>query len=76
MAYEISCGKVLRKVFAKEALADGASNNILSNVPDTRQSANYSCGATALQAVLKYWGIDIEEDKLISYSTRARLWHE
>lgn len=57
--------KVLRKVFAKEALADGASNNILSNVPDTRQSANYSCGATALQAVLKYWGIDIEEDKLI-----------
>lgn len=55
----------LKKVFTKKAPIDGASNNLLSGVPDIRQGANYSCGAAALQAVLRYWGIDIEEDKLI-----------
>jgi predicted double-glycine peptidase len=28
---------------------------------DTRQSTEYSCGASALQAVLSYWGKDLEE---------------
>jgi predicted double-glycine peptidase len=46
-------------------LNDVSSNNILFHVPDTRQSLNYSCGATALQAVLVYWGIDIDENDLI-----------
>ncbi len=49
-----------------EAPIEETSNNILFHVPDTRQSANYSCGATALQAVLDYWGIDIEEDELMA----------
>ena len=43
----------------------GAPNDILFHVPDTRQSFNYSCAASALQSVLVYWGIDIEENELI-----------
>jgi predicted double-glycine peptidase len=43
----------------------GASNNILFHVPDTRQSFDYSCAASALQSVLVYWGIDIGENELI-----------
>jgi len=57
--------KILLKAFARGTQEDAALNNILCDVPDTRQSADYSCGAAALQAVLDYWGMDIEEDKLI-----------
>jgi predicted double-glycine peptidase len=32
---------------------------------DTRQSTEYSCGASALQAVLSYWGKDIDEEELM-----------
>ncbi len=35
------------------------------NVPDTRQSTNYSCGAAALQAVLAYYGIQETEEDLM-----------
>jgi len=31
----------------------------------TRQSTEYSCGASALQAVLSYWGKDLNEDELM-----------
>jgi predicted double-glycine peptidase len=31
----------------------------------TRQSTEYSCGASALQAVLSYWGKDLDEDELM-----------
>jgi predicted double-glycine peptidase len=31
----------------------------------TRQSTEYSCGASALQAVLSYWGKDLDEEDLI-----------
>ena len=31
----------------------------------TRQSTEYSCGAAALQAVLSYWGKDLEEKELM-----------
>jgi predicted double-glycine peptidase len=31
----------------------------------TRQATEYSCGACALQAVLSYWGKDVEEDELM-----------
>src|SRR5262245_33513250 len=31
----------------------------------TRQSTEYSCGASALQAVLSYWGRDVAEAELI-----------
>jgi predicted double-glycine peptidase len=40
-------------------------NSTLSNMPDTRQSTEYSCGAAALQAVLGYWGRDIGEKDLM-----------
>jgi uncharacterized protein len=33
-------------------------------VPDVRQSTGYTCGATALQAVLAYWGTSEREDRL------------
>jgi hypothetical protein len=33
--------------------------------PDSRQSTNFSCGAACVQAVLKYYGIEIREDILI-----------
>lgn len=32
---------------------------------ETRQSTEYSCGASALQAVLSYWGKDIDEEDLM-----------
>jgi len=32
---------------------------------NTRQSTEYSCGASALQAVLSYWGVDLEERELM-----------
>jgi predicted double-glycine peptidase len=32
---------------------------------ETRQSTEYSCGASALQAVLSYWGRDVDEEELI-----------
>ena len=38
---------------------------ILLTVPDVRQSTRYSCGASSLQAVLNYWGIDVSESDLM-----------
>ncbi|MDD1612496.1 MAG: C39 family peptidase, partial [Methylococcaceae bacterium] len=32
----------------------------------TRQSTEYSCGASSLQAVLSYWGKDLDEEDLIT----------
>src|SRR3954469_6122178 len=32
----------------------------------TRQSTDYSCGASALQAVLSYWGQDVAEAELMN----------
>lgn len=37
----------------------------LLEVPDVRQSTSYTCGASALQAVLAYWGHEYREDKLV-----------
>jgi predicted double-glycine peptidase len=31
----------------------------------TRQVTEYSCGASALQSVLSYWGVDVDEEKLM-----------
>ncbi|HWQ20504.1 MAG TPA: C39 family peptidase [Methanotrichaceae archaeon] len=54
----------------KSPYGTSATNDIMNSplflqVPDTRQSINYSCGAAAFQAVLAYWGIDIEEGELM-----------
>lgn len=43
----------------------GQDTVIISTVPDVRQSTSYSCGASSLQAVLNYWGIDQREDELM-----------
>jgi predicted double-glycine peptidase len=40
--------------------------NLLSGIPDVRQSSGYSCGAAALQAILAYWGTSEREDRLIA----------
>lgn len=37
---------------------------MLSGLPDTRQSTEYSCGAASLQSVLAYYGRDINEENL------------
>jgi predicted double-glycine peptidase len=37
---------------------------LLEGVPDVRQSTGYTCGASALQAVLAYWGTEEREDRL------------
>lgn len=47
------------------AAAAAASPVLLSGVPDVRQSTVYSCGASALQAVLQYYGIESREDALM-----------
>ena len=36
------------------------------NLPNLRQTFNYDCGATALQAVLAYYGVEVREDELMS----------
>ncbi len=44
---------------------DSASLPLLA-VPDVRQSNGYACGASALQAILAYWGIEEREDRLVA----------
>jgi ABC-type bacteriocin/lantibiotic exporter with double-glycine peptidase domain len=38
---------------------------MIKNFPELRQVYSYDCGATALQAVLIYYGFDVREDKLM-----------
>jgi predicted double-glycine peptidase len=38
--------------------------SLFSSVPDVRQSTGYTCGASALQAILAYWGTEEREDRL------------
>ena len=42
------------------------NNTKLLDVPDVRQPSDYSSGATSLQAVLSYYGMDINADELIN----------
>jgi predicted double-glycine peptidase len=44
---------------------DHPSIHLLDAVPDVVQSTNYSCGPSALQAVLAYYGIIVSEKDLI-----------
>ncbi len=37
----------------------------LKNFPELRQTYDYDCGATALQSVLAYYGIDAREDQVM-----------
>jgi len=40
--------------------------HLLDGIPDVRQSTDYSCGASVLQAVLAYWGTSEREDRLMA----------
>ena len=37
---------------------------VMLTVPDVRQSTDYTCGPSSLQAVLAYWGIEVREDEI------------
>lgn len=41
------------------------NSKILIEIPKLRQSEEYSCGATVIQMILSYYGLDIKESKLI-----------
>ncbi|MCE5214312.1 MAG: C39 family peptidase [Methanobacterium sp.] len=47
------------------------NNTTLLNVPDVRQPTNSSCGPTALQAVLDYYGTDKPVDVLINMTNSS-----
>jgi uncharacterized protein len=40
-------------------------NATLNQMPDTRQSTEYSCAAACMQAVARYWGRDIAEQDIM-----------
>ena len=50
----------------KTARSIATAGQSLLSVPDVYQSTQYSCGASALQAVLAYWGIEVHEDTLLN----------
>jgi len=54
----------LQEVVAEQELIGVTPIKILK-FPEARQATNFSCGASSVQAVLYYYGIDIREDKLI-----------
>lgn len=45
---------------------------IIKNFPHLRQTFNYDCGASALQAILFYYDYDIREGKLMKISKTSR----
>jgi predicted double-glycine peptidase len=47
-----------------KTIRSATTGQALLSVPDVYQSSRYSCGASALQAVLAYWGIEVHEDTL------------
>ncbi len=40
----------------------------------SRQSTEYSCGAAALQAVLRYWGKDLDENEPLGWIGKKGLY--
>ncbi|HPZ10016.1 MAG TPA: C39 family peptidase [Candidatus Eremiobacteraeota bacterium] len=50
----------------KPELTGQLTTSLLLNLPDTRQTTDYSCGASSLQSVLMYWtGTEYTEEELI-----------
>ncbi len=43
----------------------GDEPRLLDTVPDVAQSTDYSCGCSALEAVLAYWGVALSEKEII-----------
>lgn len=46
-------------------IQDLSDAKILINLPDSRQSEPYSCGATALQMIMAYYGMNVREQDII-----------
>jgi len=42
------------------------------SVPNIRQTYNYDCGATALQIILVYYGIEIRKDHIIKATKTSK----
>jgi predicted double-glycine peptidase len=49
---------------AVTATPAGTTAILLAGVPDVRQAENYSCGASSLQAVMSYYGLNAMESDL------------
>lgn len=50
---------------APQAAATSALQpTVMLSLPDVRQATDYTCGPSALQAALAYWGIEVREDEL------------
>ncbi len=47
---------------------DGKSDVRVLNLPDVRQATGYTCGVSALQAVLFYYGLEYRESTLAEYA--------
>lgn len=45
-------------------LCAAGNPKLLDGVPDVVQKTDYSCGCAALQSVLAYWGIDLQEEQI------------
>ena len=64
------CGSFITGACAKETqkVVPEKGTIILFQVPDVRQSTDYSCGVSCFQAVIRYWGgEDLREDQLIKF---------
>src|SRR3990172_667424 len=59
-----SMNKTAMKKLAGEILRIAEEIKVL-DIPDTRQTFNFDCGAKAVQTILAYYGKDIREDNLI-----------
>lgn len=70
----ILCACSMAEDMSQVGPSNSTVKEILFGVPDVRQSTNYSCGASALQAVLSYWGgEDQREDVLMK---KLNITHE
>ncbi len=54
-----------RRIIALAVIASCSPSRVVElPVPDVRQSTSYTCSASALQAILAYYGIEASEDDL------------
>jgi predicted double-glycine peptidase len=60
----LGCGKYLRQENSNGAPSIHAIQNLI-RIPLTRQAADYTCGAAALQSILYYYGQEFQEDDLV-----------
>ena len=65
--------KIIIGFFIASVFAGCSENKIeLLDFPNTRQSLDYSCGPSAVQSVLAYYGEDFRESELIGLLKTAK----